>query len=273
MEKWSSRINNKTVYTFLLLVCIMVFWFFENFYTPATYTPPDGEGTTTGIPGYFIPGSTTGALVKHNHFWLSYNEPFEQAEWVAYSLEKRHLTSDNRDPPLFIEDPLVKTRSADWRNYRGSRYDRGHLCPAGDRRFSRHAYNETFYTSNIAPQNKEFNAGVWYRLELQVCDWCQHYGTLHVVTGGVLQDGLPTIGVEGVAVPKAYYKIVARGTRGNMKVLAFLIPHRESAASLKDFLVPVDEVERLTVIDFFEDLPAEWEDKIENSVATTGWKF
>jgi len=251
----------------------MGFWYFENFYTPATCNPPDGEGPTTEIPDYFIPSSTTGAVVRHNHFWLSYNEPFEQAEWVAYSLENWHLTSDNRDRPMFIEDPLVKSKSADWRNYRGSLYDRGHLCPAGDRRFSEDAYNETFYTSNIAPQNRAFNSGVWHRLESQVRSWCKRYGTLHVVTGGVLQDGLSSIGEEDVAVPKAYYKIIARGTRGNIKVLAFLIPHRESAASLNHFLVPVEEVERLTGINFFEGLPDEQEDNIENHVGAQGWKF
>ena len=151
--------KKRTLYTVLMLICLIGFWLFENFYTPDKYSAPEGPDITTEIPFYFLPTSTTGAVVEHNHYTLSYNEPYEQAEWVAYLLKKSHLTNDDRKRPYFIEDPKVKTKSADWRNYRGSGYDRGHLCPAGDRRFSEQAYNETFYTSNISPQDTYFNAG------------------------------------------------------------------------------------------------------------------
>ncbi len=83
-------------------------------------------------------------------------------------LKQSHLTHDDRKWPYFIEDLKVKSKSADWRNYKGSGFDRRQLCPAGDRRFSEFAYNETFYTSNVSPQNQEFNAGVWNRLEIQI---------------------------------------------------------------------------------------------------------
>ena len=139
--------------------------------------------------------------------------PYEQAEWVAYVLDKSHLTYDDRKRPYFIEDPFVSSKSADWRNYKGSGYDRGHLVPAGDRRFSLQAYNETFYTSNISPQNREFNAGIWNDLEQQTRRWAKQYGTLYVFTGGVLKKGLEEIGEEGVDVPDHFYKIIARKKR------------------------------------------------------------
>lgn len=109
----------------------------------------------------FLPTSTTGAIVKHNSFTLSYSEENEQAEWVAYSLSKNDLSKNEHKRPYFIEDKSVKTESADWRNYKNSGYDRGHLCPAGDRRFSIEAYKETFLTSNISPQDRDFNGGIW----------------------------------------------------------------------------------------------------------------
>jgi len=146
----NQRKKNRVIYTALLLLCIIGFWLFENFYTPDTYSSAEDDKLETNIPSYFLPTSTTGAIVAHDHFMLSYNEPYEQAEWVAYMLKKNHLTYDDRKRPYFIEDPKVKSKSADWRNYKGSGYDRGHLCPAGDRRFSEFAYNETFYTSNIS---------------------------------------------------------------------------------------------------------------------------
>lgn len=264
--------KKRTVYTLLFVICVIGFWLFENFYTPATYSNTNSSGGDI-VDADFLPSSTTGEVVHHEYFSLSYNEPFEQAEWVAYELKKRHLTYDDRKRPYFIEDPKVRTKSADWKNYRGSGYDRGHLCPAGDRRFSEYAYNETFYTSNISPQDKDFNAGVWNRLEQQVRRWCKKYGDLIVVTGGVLEDGLWEIGEEDVDVPRTFYKIVLRKNRGETKVLAFLIPAEESQEPLQNFLVPVDKIEEITGIDFFVHQSEDWQQKLEKDVMKEGWKF
>ena len=265
--------KNKTIYTVLLLLCVVGFWLFENFYTPDTYTAPKAEDAGREIPEHLLPSSTTGAIVEHHHFSLSYHEAYEQAEWVAYLLAKADLTDDDRKRPYFIEDPKVRSKSADWRNYRGSGFDRGHLCPAGDRRFSAYAYDETFYTSNISPQDNAFNAGVWNRLEQQVRYWAKQYGTVFVATGGVLEEGLPSIGDEDVAVPRYYYKIIGKGSREKLKVVAFLLPHRESTAPLQQFVVPVDKIERLTGIDFFAGVPDGLEKEIEGKMETKGWKF
>ena len=265
--------NNKTIYTVLLLLCVIGFWIFENFYTPDTYSDPQAKDVPSGFPDYLLPSSTTWEIVNHENFILSYNEPYEQAEWVAYALKNTHLTYDDRKRPYFIEDPKVKTKSADWRNYKGSGFDRGHLCPAGDRRFSEYAYNETFYTSNISPQDRDFNAGVWNRLESKVRQWAKQYGEVFVITAGVLEPGLEEIGEEDVDVPRRYYKIVARGNKDDLKVLAFLMEGKESSKPLKSFLVPIDEVERQTGIDFFKELSDTLENTIESKVSATDWKF
>ncbi len=268
-----KSVKNQTIYTVLLLVCVLGFWLFENFYTPDTYTSPEGQTIRTAMPSYVWPSSTTGAIVHHDYFSLSYNEPFEQAEWVTYVLEKEHLTYDNRKRPYFIEDPKVKTKSADWRNYKGSGYDRGHLCPAGDRRFSEYAYNETFYTSNISPQDREFNAGVWNQLEMRIRQWVKKTGTHFVITGGILEAGLEEIGEEDVDVPRAYYKIVAKGGSNNLKAIAFLMENRPSSKSIQQFAVTIDAIEKRTGIDFFRELPDELEEELESELRLQDWKF
>lgn len=268
-----KSVKNRTIYTVLLLICVLGFWLFENFYTPDTYTSPNGQSIQTDMPSYALPSSTTGAIVKHDYFSLSYSESFEQAEWVAYALEKQHLTYDDRKRPYFIEDPKVKTKSADWRNYKRSGYDRGHLCPAGDRRFSEFAYNETFYTSNISPQNREFNAGVWNQLENKTRQWVKKYGTHYVITGGVLENGLEEIGDEDVDVPRYYYKILAKGSAENLKAIAFLMENKPSSKRIEEFVVTIDEVEKRTGIDFFSELPNELEDTLESKINTGNWKF
>lgn len=265
--------RNKTVYTTLLIICVVGFWIFENFYTPATYSDPKGGKEGILVPSEFLPESTTGEVVQHQYFMLSYSEAHEQAEWVAYPLKKSHLTYDDRKRPYFIEDPKVSSKSADWRNYKGSGYDRGHLCPAGDRRFSIYAYNETFYTSNISPQDRAFNAGIWNRLEQKVRQWCKRYGDLLIITGGVLEDGLKEIGDEDVDVPRKFYKIVFRKEGATIKVLAFLIPNKESNRPLKDFLVPIQKLEMETGIDFFEKQSKAWSQKMESGVDASHWDF
>ncbi|MDP5229822.1 MAG: DNA/RNA non-specific endonuclease [Cellulophaga sp.] len=265
--------NKKTTYTLLMLVCVVGFWLFENFYTPDTYSDPNHKNTENTPYQDFYPTSTTGDIVHHTNFSLSYHEKHEQAEWVFYQLTKDQLTYDDRKRPYFIEDPKVSTKSADWKNYRGSGYDRGHLVPAGDRRFSEFAYNETFYTSNISPQNSEFNAGVWNDLEKQVRYWCKKYGPLYIMTGGVLDNNLSSIGDEDVSVPNYFYKIVARKEGDTLKMIAFLFPNKPSTAPVKSFLVSVDEIEQKTNINFFEKLPDTQENNLESKIESTDWKF
>jgi len=267
------RQRNKLIYTIVLLFFIVLFWAIDNFYTPGLESDIKDTANITVFPVDLRPTATFGEIVEHRHYILSYNERYEQAEWVAYVLKKDHLTYDDRERPYFIEDPKVKTKSADWRNYKNSGFDRGHLCPAGDRRFTEFAYDETFYTSNISPMRSDFNAGVWNRLEMHIRKWGKKYRTIYVITGGILQEGLVTIGEESVAVPEAFYKIVVRGKPNNMEVAAFLIPHRESKKSLSTFLISIDELELRTGIDYFSALPDDYEQKLEASVKKVAWKF
>lgn len=221
----------------------------------------------------YLPTSTTNQIVKHNYYSLSYNEKYEQAEWVAYELKKTYVRSSNFDRPYFIEDPKVKTRSADWRNYKKSGYDKGHLCPAGDMEFEINAYNDTFFTSNISPQKHDFNAGVWNRLEQKVRYWATKYNGVYVITGGVLQAKLKTIGTEKVLVPNYFYKILLDNSNGNYKMIAFLVPNENSDKPLYSFVVSVDGIEKMTGIDFFPKLENNTENRLEKSIDYKAWSF
>lgn len=229
-----------------------------------TNFPSSNEASETKTAGAFnfMPTSTTGQIVKHNYFTLSYHEKSEQAEWVAYELKKDFIRKNNFKRPFFVDDPKVKTSSADWRNFKNSGYDKGHLCPAGDMQFNINAYNDTFYTSNVSPQLRAFNGGIWNRLEQKVRYWAEIYDGVYVVTGGVLNTSLNTIGREQVAVPDFFYKIVLNRSKGNFKVIAFLMPNKKSEKPLYDFVVSVDSIEKMTGIDFFPAL----DDKIENDL-------
>jgi endonuclease G len=258
--------NRKAIYTLLSLLIALGFYLYQNYNSQTT--------TEVSIDGFnYLPTSTTGQVIQHENYTLSYNELYEQAEWVAYELSNSHLTYDDRKRPYFINDPKVITGSANYRNYKKSGYDRGHLCPAGDRRFTKEAYDETFFTSNITPQRNDFNAGVWNRLEMKTRYWAKKYKHLYIVTGGILTKDLSTIGYENVAVPEYFYKIILDYTEPEIKAIAFLFPHEESKSHLSNFIVSIDTLEKLTNIDFFPNLPDDIESKLEAISSSKGWKF
>ena len=221
----------------------------------------------------FLPTSTTNEIVKHEFYTLSYNEKYEQSEWVAYQLSSDMMTRQHFDRPFFIQDPLVESRSADWKNYKKSGFDKGHLCPAGDMKMSQKAYNDTFFTSNISPQIHDFNDGVWNRLEEKVRYWAQKYNKVYVVTGGVLKDGLQEIGRENVAVPENFYKVLLTNSGGTYKMIAFLMPAQDSNKPLYEFVISTDELEKITGIDFFHNLPDTIETNLEKSTDYKNWAF
>lgn len=215
----------------------------------------------------FLPTSTTHQIIAHSTYYLSYSELHEQAEWVAYELKKEHITGKNNKRPYFNQDPKVSTESAHWNNYKNSGYTRGHLLPAGDRTFSKEAYDETFYTSNISPQKFEFNTGIWNSLEMRIRNFVRKNGKVIVVTGGVLSDNLPTIGSEKVSIPDYFYKIILYENRGKYNLAAYLIPHEEeSRKPLTEYAVSADSIEQLTGIDFFHFLADATESELESKV-------
>jgi endonuclease G len=221
----------------------------------------------------FLPTSTTNVIVTHKNYTLSYNESYEQAEWVAYELKANNTRNQNFKRPFFIEDTKVESGSASWKNYKNSGYDKGHLCPAGDMKFSKEAFDDTFLTSNISPQKHDFNEGIWNTLEQKMRYWSTKYDGIYVVTGGILSDGLKTIGNENVAVPKYFYKVLLDDSRGEYKMIAFLVPAVDSDKPLYEFVVSVDEIEKLTGIDFYPKLEDGIENKLEKSSDYKDWSF
>lgn len=266
--------NRKILYPILLLVAAALFYYGEKQSEDDVKTEVS-KNTKVFITNEFddslLPTSTTSEIVKHKYYTLSYSEENEQAEWVAYALLQNELSNNNFDRPYFIEDKMVSTKSADWRNYKNSGFDKGHLCPAGDRRISFEAYTETFLTSNISPQNKEFNSGIWNRLEQKVRFWAEKYNGVYVITGPILKPGLSTIGDEKVAVPDEFYKIVYDVSDENKKGIGFIIPNAPSSRSFYEYAVPIDEIEVKTGINFFPNLSEKVQESIESSVNLQAW--
>ena len=219
-----------------------------------------------------LPTSTTGQIVKHTYFVLSYSENHEQPEWVYYKLTSSFIKGSVSRTDDFRSDPKVRTGSAQLYDYKGSGYDRGHLCPAGDMKLSRTSMSETFYMSNMSPQEPSFNRGIWKNLEATVRNWAAQKGEIYVVTGGILTENKGSIGENRVTVPRYYYKIVYDPT-GNQKMIALILPNEKGTEPLQSYVVSVDKVEQLTGVDFFPELPDELENRLESTSNAAQWSF
>ena len=221
-----------------------------------------------------VPGSKYD-VVKHRYFALGYDEKHEQAAWVAYKLEAREIRGRAEREDDFRPDPFVTTESATPSDYSRSGYDRGHLAPAADFKFSKKAMSESFYMSNMSPQKPRFNRGIWKKLEEQVREWVKKDKAYYVVTGPVLSGSrYRKIGRKNkVSIPKYYYKILLNMEGKEAKAIAFLMENKDSQKPLSSFVVTIDRIEQMTGIDFFPNLPDQLESKLEGGTSIRQWDF
>ncbi|MCB0630407.1 MAG: DNA/RNA non-specific endonuclease [Saprospiraceae bacterium] len=250
-------------------------YFVFDYFTGNNNTTTPETTDTYQAEAYFLP-SSSGQVIEYRDYVLSYDEEHEQAEWVAYILTKENLEKPwNKRTDNFLPDSRVKTGSSTPDDYRGSGYDRGHLVPAADMAYDPEAQEETFLMSNISPQARNFNKGIWRELEELTRNWAKKFDQLYVVTGPVLtQEPKGYIGENEVAVPASYFKVLLDLTEPEQKAIAFLIPNQVSFEPLYNYVVSIDAVEDLTGIDFFPELmPKDLEEKLEASYNIDLWEF
>ena len=194
----------------------------------------------------------TGEFVKHNYYSLSYIEEHEQPEWVYYKLTPDMINGVFERTDDFRSDLFISSFSASKLDYYKSGYDRGHLAPAGDMKISQKAMSESFYMSNMSPQNPSFNRGGWKKLESLVRNWVLSQGEMYVVTGGVFSSTLGKIAANQVSIPSHYFKIIF--SKNKNKMIGFIMPNQKLESNLMSYVESIDYIESQTGIDFFYQL-------------------
>jgi endonuclease G, mitochondrial len=212
-------------------------------------------------------------IIRHSGFSLLYSEEHEQAAWVAYVLNADEVRGEIGRSNNFREDPLIKSGSAKLNDYKGSGYDRGHLAPAGDMKWSESAMKDSFFLSNMSPQVPGFNRDIWKRLEEWTRIQAINNDEILVVTGPVLTDGpFEEIGENGIDIPKRYFKVLLDYTEPGIKAIGFIMKNEASKANTTDFAGSINDVEELTGLDFFYLLPDIYEENLESSYNISLWK-
>lgn len=255
------------IMAFLLLLSLYGIWIFFGHLPDASGSPENHLTDENGDTRTYLPTST-GQVIHHTYYSLSYLEKHEQAEWTAHLLSREMLRMPNVPRSnYFNPDPKEVTGSAVHSDYSGSGYTRGHLVPAGDMAHDKIAMEESFYMSNMSPQLRAFNNGIWRELEENIRDWAFSTGSVYVITGPVFgQNVKRKIGKNKVSVPDAFYKVLLSYTEKDKKAIAFIIPNALSEQPLQEYMVTVDAVEALTGLDFFSYLLDDKEEEIIESV-------
>jgi len=237
---------------------------------------PKADGSKYDNLSFGVPGAAD-TIIDREGYALGYSEEHEQARWVIYRMtyEEAKTKATSRDDN-FRPDPEIPTGSATLADYRNSGKDRGHLAPAADMAYSIKTMDESFYMSNMSPQEPEFNRGIWKLLETWVRYTAVTEKDIYIVTGPILPkiktSETITIGPSKVTVPEAYYKVVWDRTPPE-KMLGFVLPNKGSSEPLQSYAVTVDKVEELTGLDFFSELPKEQQEALESNITIDAWKW
>jgi endonuclease G len=236
---------------------------------------------TIGLPD----GALQEEITNHPGLYISYNENHELANWVAsmilpdiktgnfgrtndFRIDTSISTGTSEEADFFLKTKI----SEDKYEYDGYGYDRGHLAPSADYRWSQTAMSATYFYSNMTPQHPDFNRGKWASVEAFFRAYVMENETeLIVYTGPVLYDNMPKVerSVNEMSLPDEHYKIAI--DMGNEQVIAFLMPNQRIDNPLEDYVVTIDSIEKKTGLDFLTQLPEDEEIALESQYNPEPW--
>ncbi len=230
---------------------------------------PDEDPLILGNPSNATPdiGNENNYLMHKPQYSLSYNRSKATANWVAWRLDSSWIGSTPRQDDFRPDTTLP----AGWyqvldSDYTGSGYDRGHMCPSGDRTNSVPNNSATFLMTNIVPQLPANNQGPWNDFENYCRTLAQQGNEIYIFSG--VHGNAGTIAQGRIVVPQVTWKVVLVIPNGindlqrvNKSTRAFgiIVPNQPPVdinAPWRNFRVTVDAVEVLTGHDFFRALPA-----------------
>lgn len=232
----------------------------------ASKTPADNLMNVT------TPDSIPQVNKRYTGFNMSFNPRMHIPNWVAWELTAPETYGEVKRSSKFASDESVSGSADPW-DYNYSGYDRGHMCPAADMKWSAEAMHDCFFMTNMCPQQKQFNSGTWAKLEAKCRQWARNDSAIIIVCGPVLTDPITeTIGDTHVAVPKRFFKVVlSPHAKPAARGIGFIFNNGSNPGGMQQCAVTIDEVERVTGLDFFAALPDDIETMVESQCDFPSW--
>ena len=272
---------NKLYTTIILVLLVALYFAFgqgqEN-EVPPLQKKETSLSVDTGNVRYEISRSTkerAEILLEQYSYTVSYNPDLCIPNWVAWELNAEKLVERESRNSKFVPNPkLSEDMAVTTKEYTGSGWDRGHMCPAGDNKYHWRAMNESFYMTNICPQNHNLNRGDWKELEEACRRWAE-VEPVYIVCGPI-NYRTPKYGYIGKAfkirIPDAFFKVVLTGMQsGKPRAIGFIYKNEAGNSKRDKYVNSVDEVERIASMDFFSALPDDVERYVESEYNLSDW--
>ncbi len=265
----------------LLLICVGCFMAMGSGCSEErgiiTDNPTPGPSKPAGVKHYpgletvNIPEELAAQTKEYLGFTISFNKDNKTPNYVAWELLAEETQGDNPRSNNFWTDPdLVGCPST--KDYTNSGFDRGHLCPAADQKWSQQAMSDCFVMGNICPQDHSLNTGAWNTLENKERQWAVRDSAIMIVAGPIYSDSdKQRIGNAGVRVPGAFFKVLAAPYLDQPRGIAFVYPNMKASGNMENYAMSIDELEKITGFDFFPALPDNVEKQVESAFSFKEW--
>lgn len=234
---------------------------------------PDLGGVTASQLMKVSGAPADGVIVDYPGFTVSFNPTMHQPNYVAWELTAEEAAAEGKRESKFDTDPSVEGMP-ELDDYRNSGFDRGHMIPAGDVKWSREAMAASHLLTNICPQDHSLNSGAWASLENTCRKWARRDSSLIIICGPVLSDRMPrSIGRRNtIPVPERFFKVIVAPYVKHPRGIAFIMNNGYVEGGMQAAAVTIDKVESITGYDFFAALPDSIEDAVESQCEFHKWQ-
>lgn len=210
-------------------------------------------------------------IKAYNGFVLSFNSENHTPNWVGWELLSSEIGGNiPRSDRFWSDDEIIGCSTHS--DYKHSGYDKGHMIPAADQKWDEDAMNDCFVMANMCPQDDSLNSGAWNTLEEKCRLWAQRDSVLVIVAGPIYKTyDRKTIGENKVRVPSAFYKVIVAPYLESPRGIGFVYPNMTAPGNMQNYVMTIDDIEELTGIDFFANLPDDIENEVESVSSFKEW--
>lgn len=218
-----------------------------------------------------LPKGTPSQIKEYEGFTLSFNADNRTPNYVAWELLGSETRGNLKRADKFWQDRDI-LNCPTTSDYSRSGYDRGHMIPAAEMKWSQTAMEDCFVMANICPQDHSLNSGAWNTLENKERLWAQRDSAIFIVAGPIYYESDQTrIGRNEVRVPSAFFKVIIAPYAEEPRGIGFIYPNMTAPGNMRDYSMTIDEVEKQTGFDFFSALPDSLENEIESKTSFKIW--
>ena len=270
--KCRGALFSKSAAALMLLVAIIAVLACKSLRENGNESPDCND--TAGLWNVDTPSGLPQTMVDYEGFTVSFNPELHVPNYVIWELTGEESAADevSRSGARFTCDSNVEG-CANTYDYRNSGFDRGHMCPAADMKWSQKAMDDCHMLTNIVPQTHQLNGGPWQTVEKNCRKWAQRDSALIIICGPVLTDRLDQrIGDTGVIVPERFFKVVLAPYANPPRGIAFIMNNYDTTGGAQAAATTIDNVEEITGIDFFSSLPDDIEAEVESQANYQLWQ-